>query len=283
MLNLTSGWVRWSPPPPQHHNGRLLGYKIQVKAGNTGKLLAQMTLNASTTSVLLNNLTTGAIYNIRVVSYTRIGAGPYSPIASLVMNQNQPYRFPRGQANDFELNSFEDLQHRAQHFVEGQYIASITILLLLLSFLVTTTILVLRRRSNVAKRMRGTNSIAASSADGKSSVWIDNGWQPNDTDKDSGLSESKLLNSSSGHHVSYGDATTDYAEVDIQNGNLFFESKQVCGCWRAFREENWGKKSNYFSFQISNNPMPYATTILADGTCAKCPSGKFQSINIQKL
>lgn len=30
MLNLTAGWVRWSPPPPQHHNGHLLGYKIQV-------------------------------------------------------------------------------------------------------------------------------------------------------------------------------------------------------------------------------------------------------------
>lgn len=30
MLNLTAGWVRWSPPSPQHHNGHLLGYKIQV-------------------------------------------------------------------------------------------------------------------------------------------------------------------------------------------------------------------------------------------------------------
>lgn len=31
MLNLTAGWVRWLPPPPQHHNGLLLGYKIQVR------------------------------------------------------------------------------------------------------------------------------------------------------------------------------------------------------------------------------------------------------------
>lgn len=30
MLNLTAGWVKWQPPPPQHHNGILLGYKIQV-------------------------------------------------------------------------------------------------------------------------------------------------------------------------------------------------------------------------------------------------------------
>lgn len=151
--------VRWSPPPPQHHNGHLLGYKIQVsyifwisnayehkaqidfvcfwfpnninpfesilvfsnilsiffffdftldnfylceitqvfiylirhiifrtfvsnyfqvKAGNSSKVLAQMTLNATTMSVMLNNLTTGATYNVRVVAYTRVGAGPYS-------------------------------------------------------------------------------------------------------------------------------------------------------------------------------------------------------------
>lgn len=37
-----------------------------------------MTLNATTMSVMLNNLTTGATYNLRVVAYTRIGAGPYS-------------------------------------------------------------------------------------------------------------------------------------------------------------------------------------------------------------
>lgn len=31
MYNLTAGWVRWSPPPQHHHNGNLLGYKIEVK------------------------------------------------------------------------------------------------------------------------------------------------------------------------------------------------------------------------------------------------------------
>lgn len=53
-------------------------FHLQVKAGNSTKVLAQMTLNATTMSVMLNNLTTGATYSIRVVAYTRIGAGPYS-------------------------------------------------------------------------------------------------------------------------------------------------------------------------------------------------------------
>lgn len=56
----------------------------QVKAGNSSKVLAQMTLNATTTSVMLNNLTTGATYNVRVVAYTRAGAGPYSQPVSRI-------------------------------------------------------------------------------------------------------------------------------------------------------------------------------------------------------
>lgn len=34
-------------------------------------------------SVMLNNLTTGATYNVRVVAYTRVGAGPYSQPVSI--------------------------------------------------------------------------------------------------------------------------------------------------------------------------------------------------------
>lgn len=78
MYNQTAGWVRWTPPPAQHHNGNLYGYKIEVSAGNTMKVLANMTLNATTTSVLLNNLTTGAVYSVRLNSFTKAGDGPYS-------------------------------------------------------------------------------------------------------------------------------------------------------------------------------------------------------------
>jgi Fibronectin type III domain len=30
MSNNTSGFVSWMPPPPQHHNGILLGYKVRI-------------------------------------------------------------------------------------------------------------------------------------------------------------------------------------------------------------------------------------------------------------
>lgn len=50
------------------------------------KVLANMTLNATTTSVLLNNLTTGATYNVRLNSFTKVGEGPYSQPVSLIEN-----------------------------------------------------------------------------------------------------------------------------------------------------------------------------------------------------
>jgi len=84
MYNLTAGWVRWAPPPAQHHNGNLYGYKIEVSAGNTIKVLANMTLNATTTSVLLNNLTTTAVYSVRLNAFTKAGDGPYSKPVSAV-------------------------------------------------------------------------------------------------------------------------------------------------------------------------------------------------------
>lgn len=68
----------------------LPSFQIQVKAYNSSKILAQMSLNASTTSVLLNNLTSGAVYTARVVAYTRAGLGPYSAPVTLVMDPHAP-------------------------------------------------------------------------------------------------------------------------------------------------------------------------------------------------
>jgi hypothetical protein len=53
-----------------------------------------MTLNATTTSVLLNNLTTGGSYTARVVAYTRVGLGPFSAAVALVMDPAQLHQYP---------------------------------------------------------------------------------------------------------------------------------------------------------------------------------------------
>lgn len=68
------------------------------------------------------------------------------------------------------------------------------------------------------------NEIAALNMNGKETLWIDRGWRPADTDKDSGLSETKLLN---GPGQPYSDNATDYAEVDTRNLSTFYNCRKV--------------------------------------------------------
>lgn len=62
---------------------------------------------------------------------------------------------------------------------------------------------------------------------GKESLWIDRGWRATDTDKDSGLSETKLLSNSANMQASYTDGGTDYAEVDTKNLSTFYNCRRV--------------------------------------------------------
>lgn len=152
MLNLTAGWVKWSPPPPQHHNGVLLGYKIQVKAGNSTKVLAQMTLNATTMSVMLNNLTTGATYSVRVVAYTRVGAGPYSQPIALAMDPAHLITPPRAHPSGTATGS--DEPHRQPNIVNQTWFLILVVAMLFVILLsAAAAMMFFRRRHQLTKEL----------------------------------------------------------------------------------------------------------------------------------
>lgn len=67
----------------------VLCLQIKVTMYNDTKVLVQETLNASTTSVILHNLTFGASYITRIVAYTGAGEGPYSN--GIVLSINPDY------------------------------------------------------------------------------------------------------------------------------------------------------------------------------------------------
>lgn len=71
------------------------------------------------------------------------------------------------------------------------------------------------------------NDITALNINGKESLWIDRGWRAGDTDKDSGLSEAKLLGNSNNMQANYTDGGTDYAEVDTRNLSTFYNCRKV--------------------------------------------------------
>ncbi|XP_055853853.1 roundabout homolog 3-like [Episyrphus balteatus] len=95
VINNTAAYVRWSPPPTHLINGELTGYKIQIKSNVTNKLLGQMSLNASTQSVVINSLSPGGRYIARVAPLTAGGLGPYSPPAPLHIDPSFIARPPK--------------------------------------------------------------------------------------------------------------------------------------------------------------------------------------------
>ena len=85
MLNFTSAELLWSPPPPQHRNGVLLGYQIHIK-GNGSYFHSNLTLNATTTHFILTNLTLNEEYTVRACAFTSAGLGPFSSPTSFQMD-----------------------------------------------------------------------------------------------------------------------------------------------------------------------------------------------------
>ncbi|XP_058465055.1 roundabout homolog 2-like isoform X1 [Malaya genurostris] len=243
MLNVTAGWVKWSPPPPEHQNGILLGYKIQVKPGNSSKTLASMTLNATTTSVMLNNLTTGATYRAQIVAYNRVGAGPYSKPAYLVMDPAHVIAPPRAH------NSLSDIGgYRHSNFMHETWfmIFVVLALLIILTFTVVGVVIFFKKRQNMSKAIVTvpvitSGELASMNISRKDCLWIDRGWRSTDTDKDSGLSEMKLLEGSQ-NPSNYTDVGTDYAEVDPRSITSYYNCRKS-----------------------PDNPSPYATTVLMNG------------------
>ena len=82
------------------------------------------------------------------------------------------------------------------------------------------------RFSHCQDAVVNANEITALNINGKESLWIDRGWHAADTDKDSGLSEAKLLGSSN-VQANYTDGGTDYAEVDTRNLSSFYNCRTV--------------------------------------------------------
>lgn len=194
VFNDTAGWIRWTPPPPQHHNGQIIGYRIQIK----GDLIRSMTINASTTSVLISNLTVGEVYNARVAAITNAGPGPYSNPVPLMT-------IPRAQSPR-TLGPLVPL-------VRQTWFVVLLALIILTLILATGGFLYVKRRQSLSKQLGHLSVpvVNASQLNAKESLWIDRGWRATDCDKDSSIPLAQ---------------PADYAEVDTRSLSTFYNCKK---------------------------------------------------------
>jgi roundabout, axon guidance receptor 2 len=98
-------YVKWKAPAAKHHNGALKSYNVVVRGvnvyENVSKVLTNITIDASSSSIMLANLTEGVTYTVSVSAVNRLGAGPYSSPAILrldpltkKLDTSFTYRFP---------------------------------------------------------------------------------------------------------------------------------------------------------------------------------------------
>ena len=69
--------VTWEPVPVDHRRGVILGYHVMYAAQSNGNQ-QQLTVNAPSLSVGLQNLETYTLYSITVAAFNAAGQGPLS-------------------------------------------------------------------------------------------------------------------------------------------------------------------------------------------------------------
>ncbi|TRY77965.1 hypothetical protein TCAL_12741 [Tigriopus californicus] len=74
MLNLTAAVIQWHEPPRRDLHGDLKGYKVLIDVNGTEAL--NFTLDPTSNSLILYNLTEGLTYTVQVAAYNRQGVGP---------------------------------------------------------------------------------------------------------------------------------------------------------------------------------------------------------------
>ncbi|XP_043196587.1 roundabout homolog 2-like [Amphibalanus amphitrite] len=190
--NETSVVLRWRPPAPDQTNGILTGYRVYFFSNITG-LRRNYTVN-STTSLVATELTELAPhtrYWVRVAAQTAPGVGPAS----------EPVEFTTGGP----VLSNEAEQPRVVH--QAWFIALLGFLVFVVVSLLVGLVY-LKRQQGVKEALEATPGKSA----GQEAMWVDRGWRPADSDKDSNLSEQKLLGYQQ-HHAAAA-LCAEYAELD---------------------------------------------------------------------
>ncbi|RDD37102.1 Protein sidekick-2, partial [Trichoplax sp. H2] len=92
-VSASSITLSWQPVLLSDRNGIIIAYKISYNSSRWNDY-GNITVNATTTSKLLMNLSPFTVYNITMKAATIIGLGPESPVISVITRQAAPSESP---------------------------------------------------------------------------------------------------------------------------------------------------------------------------------------------
>ncbi|XP_037072033.1 LOW QUALITY PROTEIN: roundabout homolog 1-like [Pollicipes pollicipes] len=239
-INATAAAISWLPAAEADRNGITSGYLLHLSQQG-GTFRFNVTVNASTTQVILKNLTAGAGYLIRTAAVNRKGTGPLSEPVSFRTADGDA---PGGGAADPRLAS------PVKNVVsEVWFIATIGALVLLALGVFVAVVYWRRRRE---KKALGNLTVTSGKPDDisllpmhgeRGAPWVeasfDRGWRGQFQKEP----ETKLLNCDVAPMVA-----AEYAELDQRNVSTFYGAPH--GSYRPGQQDE---------------PAPYATTMLLGG------------------
>ncbi|XP_037079101.1 roundabout homolog 2-like, partial [Pollicipes pollicipes] len=247
LLNSTAAVVSWLPPAERERNGVTTGYRLQLSQ-KEASFRFNVTVNASTTQVILKNLTAGAGFLIQTAAVNRVGTGPLSPPVAFRMAADTSA--PGGGAPDSR-------QVSASGSVVGEawFIATIGSAVLLLLGVFVAVVCWRRRRE---KKALGNLTVPSGKPDDisllplhteRGPLWIDPAFERGWRGEFQKEPEAKLLNCDVAAM-----APAEYAELDQRGLCSFY------GVGGGHRDDQ-------------ADPAPYATTMLVSGAC-RHPRGR---------
>ncbi|XP_055931028.1 protein sax-3-like isoform X2 [Argiope bruennichi] len=226
ILSKTSAAIYWSSPPPQHINGGLKGYLVQVY-DNSSNLHSNVTTNSTTTHITLKNLTAGVLYKTKAEAFTQAGVGPSTNFVNILIDPHLIGGVDSGLSR----------RSSSLHTIVQQpwFIAVLGSFL----FLVLSVFLVavfFRRRLAWKKALGVQINVPLHKTEGIRGVnscetlWINQTLNSSHASNPNSLNDSKLLEKpdSSMEHNYYSVCAPDYAEVDTHNMATYYKRDISC-------------------------------------------------------
>ncbi|CAH0723670.1 unnamed protein product, partial [Brenthis ino] len=168
VINATSAWIRWEPPPANTWNGELTGYLIEIRvgSGSNGRVVGQMSLNARTRAAAASSLRTGGRYSARAAAVTRRGHGPFSVPAQIHMipTQSQRHYVQTEPPNDAAL----------PHLLQETWLLALALTLFSVIVIGIVSVYYIKRRNKIQRKKSTGQSIVTAQQCllNKDTIWL---------------------------------------------------------------------------------------------------------------
>ncbi|XP_032515892.2 protein sax-3-like isoform X1 [Danaus plexippus] len=166
VINATSAWIRWEPPPVHTWNGELTGYLIEIRSGGTGgRVVGQMSLGPRTRAAAASSLRAGQ-YSARAAATTRKGHGTYSAavIIDMMYMHSQRHYVQTEPPNDATI----------PHLLQETWLLALALTLFSVIVIGIVSIYYIKRRNNIQRKKSNGQSIVTAQQCllNKDTIWL---------------------------------------------------------------------------------------------------------------